>query len=252
MRIVSLDFCADQYVLKLADRDQILALSPDATREFSFMREEAFGLPTVRSLAEDVLILKPDLVVRSYGGGPNAGEFFQRAGIPVLQVGWATTIDGEGAGTIAGIISHMADGLGHPDRGQELVSDFSQRLEQIKARSESKSALYMTLTGVTTGGDTMVHEVLLAAGLTNYSKKPGWHSLPLERLAYDRPDMVAAAFYDAKTNHRDRWSAARHPIARRELAQAEVVKLESAWLACGGWFYVEAIEALAGGDAVND
>ncbi|PZU18112.1 MAG: iron ABC transporter substrate-binding protein, partial [Citromicrobium sp.] len=28
-RIVSLDYCADQYVLKFADREDILALSPD-------------------------------------------------------------------------------------------------------------------------------------------------------------------------------------------------------------------------------
>ena len=76
MRIVSLDFCSDQYVLKLADRAQILALSPDAGREFSFMREAAAGLPTVRPVAEDVLILQPDLVIRSYGGGPKAGVFF--------------------------------------------------------------------------------------------------------------------------------------------------------------------------------
>ena len=42
-RIVSLDFCADQYVLKLADRESILAVSRDATKDFSFMREEALG-----------------------------------------------------------------------------------------------------------------------------------------------------------------------------------------------------------------
>ena len=30
MRIVSLDYCADQYVLKLVDRERILAVSPDA------------------------------------------------------------------------------------------------------------------------------------------------------------------------------------------------------------------------------
>ena len=100
MRIVSLDFCADQYVLKLADREQILAVSPDAVREFSYIRETAQGLPTVRSVAEDVLILKPDLVVRSYGGGPKAGDFFERAGIPVLQVGWTATVHGDGPNTI--------------------------------------------------------------------------------------------------------------------------------------------------------
>ncbi|MCG8441008.1 MAG: ABC transporter substrate-binding protein, partial [Caulobacterales bacterium] len=81
-RVVSLDFCADQYVLKLVERQRVLALSPDATREFSYMRAEAAGVRSVRPRAEDVILLEPDLVVRSYGGGPNAAAFFERAGVP--------------------------------------------------------------------------------------------------------------------------------------------------------------------------
>ena len=67
MRIVSLDFCADQYVLKLADRGSILALSPEAVMAHSYLREQAAGLRSVRPLAEDAIALQPDLVVRSYG-----------------------------------------------------------------------------------------------------------------------------------------------------------------------------------------
>jgi iron complex transport system substrate-binding protein len=247
MRIVSLDFCADQYVLKLADREQILALSPDGKREFSFMRDQAKGLPTVRPLAEDVLILKPDLVVRSYGGGPNAGALFERAGIPVLQVGWANSIDGEAVGTIPSVIADLAEGLGQAERGQSVIDDFKQRLNRIRANPSGKSTLYMTPTGVTTGGETMVDQMLQAAGLNNYMDKPGWHSLPLERLAYERPDMVAAAFYSARTDHENVWSPSRHPIAKRELSETPRVDLEGAWLACGGWFILEAVEALVEG-----
>lgn len=252
MRIVSLDFCADQYVLKLADRDQILALSPDAERDFSFMRAEAKDLPTVRALAEDVLILKPDLVVRSYGGGPNAGAMFERAGIPVLQVGWARSVHGEDVGSIPRVIIDVADGLGQSERGQQLVAEFTQRLSQLKADASGKSALYMTPAGVTTGGNTMAHEMMQAAGLINFMDKPGWHSLPLERLAYERPEMVATAYYDAKTNHDNVWSPSRHPIAKRELSETPRTDLEGAWLSCGGWFILEAVEALAQGAARDD
>lgn len=42
--------------------------------------------------AEDILALQPDLIVRSYGGGPNAAAFFKRAGVPVLNVGRANTL----------------------------------------------------------------------------------------------------------------------------------------------------------------
>lgn len=247
MRIVSLDFCADQYVLKLADREQILAISPDAVRDFSYMRDTAVGVPTVRSIAEDVLILKPDLVVRSYGGGPNAAAFFERAGVHVLQVGWATSVHGDDVNTIPDIIQQVADGLNQAERGADLIAEFESRLSEIQADASDKTTLYVTPSGVTTGGNSLVDKMMSAAGLKNFSKKPGWHSLPLERLAYERPDLVAAAYFDTRTNHGHEWSAARHPIAERELSSANLVPLEGAWLGCGAWFALEAIEALAQG-----
>ncbi|MEM9179271.1 MAG: ABC transporter substrate-binding protein [Pseudomonadota bacterium] len=248
-RIVSLDFCADQYLLKFADREQILAVSPDAVRDFSFMREEAVGVPTVRSLAEDVILLKPDLVVRSYGGGPNAGAFFERAGIPVLQVGWASSIHGDDISSIPKITRDVAAGLGHSDRGEALVQSYQARLAQVQASASDRSTLYMTPSGVTSGGNSMIHEAMVAAGLRNFADRQGWHSLPLERLAYERPDLITAAFFGVRTNHQHGWSAARHPVAKRELSEADMIKLDSAWLSCGGWYVIEAIEALAEGAA---
>ena len=247
LRIVSLDYCADQYVLKLAEPEQILAISPDAVKAFSYMRESAVGVPTVRPVAEDVLILKPDLVVRSYGGGPNAAAFFERAGIPVLQVGWASNVDSEELGSIPSLIQHMADGLGQGERGQALVLEFRQRLNAIEARTGGNAALYMTPAGVTSGPGSLVHEMLVAAGLENFQENPGWRSLPLERLAYEQPDVVAAAFFETLTNHPNAWSASNHPVARAQLQEPSTVPLQGAWTACGGWFILDAIEALADG-----
>ena len=246
-RIVSLDYCADQYVLKLADREQILAVSPDAVKDFSYMREAAVDMATVRPIAEDVLVLRPDLVVRAYGGGPNAAAFFERAGIPVLQLGWASDIDGEELGSIPNLIEHMADGMGQSSRGRALVTAFRSRLKAIQARSTGDVALYMTPAGVTTGPGSLVHEMLLAAGLENFQRRPGWRSLPLELLAYEQPDLVAAAFFGTRTNHPDAWSASSHPIVRKQLVEPTTVPLEGAWTACGGWFILDAIEALAAG-----
>ena len=247
MRIVSLDYCADQYVLKLADREQILAISPDGVKSFSYMRAAAEGVPTVRSIAEDVLVLKPDLVVRSYGGGPNAMAFFEGAGIPVLQVGWSSNLNPEGQGSIPAVIAQMAEGLGQAERGNALIAEFQTRLNTVQAGQDERSALYMTLAGVTTGPGSLIHEMLQAAGLTNFQEEAGWHSLPLERLAYEQPDIIAAAFFESAARSPDAWSASRHPIARRQLSNQTVIPLEGAWTACGGWFLMDAVEALAAG-----
>lgn len=239
-RIVSLDYCADQYVLKFAQRDQILALSPDATAPESYMRASAIGLPTTRASAENILLLKPDLIVRAHGGGPKAAAFFERAGIPVVQVGWAGDLDG-----VKQVARDMAAALGVPEQGEAVAADMDRRLAAISDVSIPRTILYMTPSGVTAGPGNLVHDMLIAAGYQNFETRPGWHELPLERLAFEQPDMVAAAFFDVQTNHVDTWSAMRHPIARAQLTDRDSVMLSGALTACGGWFITDAIEALA-------
>ncbi len=239
VRIISLDFCADQFVLKLVDRDRILAISPDADADFSYMRDAARGLKKVRPIAEDALVLKPDLVVRSYGGGPNAAHFFERAGVPVLNVGWANDLE-----AVKRVILEMAEGLDEAERGRQVVSEMEARLQALQENDRVK-ALYMTPAGVTTGSGSLVHEMLLAANLENFQTQPGWRSIPLERLAYEQPELVVTAFFDTKTNHPDAWSAMAHPIARAQLRERPSVSLNGAWTACGGWFLMDAIEALS-------
>ncbi len=276
-RIVSLDFCADQYVLRLAERERILAVSPDAERDFSYMRERAAGLPTVRPVAEDVIVLKPDLVVRSYGGGPQAPVMFARAGVPVHNVGWA-----EDFPAILRTIGETATALGNPDQGHAVAAEMLGRLAALNEHASGDyrhggapradtdgtvraadpggdapraanpggnppraAALYMTPAGVTSGPGSLIHEMLTAAGLDNFQARPGWRSIPLERLAYEQPKLIAAAFFGSLTNHPHGWSPARHPVARTQLAERAVVPIEGAWTACGAWFLMDAVEALA-------
>ena len=243
-RIVSLDFCADQYVLRFAERDRILALSPDAEREFSYMREQAAGLPTVRPVAEDVIVLKPDLVVRAYGGGPQAAVMFQRAGVPVHNVPWAESIE-----AVTEVVLETASALGSEDRGQAVATEMQARLAALPSLVQDVEALYMTPAGVTSGPGSLVHEIFVAAGLENFQTRPGWRPIPLERLAYERPDLIVPAFFDNLTNHPHAWSPMRHPVARSQLQARETIPMQGAWTACGAWFLMDAVEALAAGAA---
>ncbi len=241
-RIVSLDYCADQYLLQLVGRERILALSPDAEREFSYLREAAAGIPTVRPLAEDVLVLEPDLVIRSFGGGPNAAALYARAGVAVLNIGSAGTIE-----DVMSVLTDVAAGLGETERGAALLAEMRGRLADLgqAGTGPGPRTLYMTPGGVTTGPGSLVHEMMLAAGLLNYQQLPGWRPIPLEALAFAAPELIAHATFGAGSGDRDRWSAMRHPLARNQLASGEVVPLQGAWTACGGWFVLDAIEALA-------
>lgn len=243
-RIVSLDYCADQFVLGLADRRDILAVSPDAGAAFSYLRAAAAGLPSVRPRAEDVLILEPDLVVRSYGGGPNVRAFFERAGVPVLQIGRVDDMDGARA-----VTRDAARGLGVPERGEALIAEMDARLQRTRVHNPGTRALYVTPAGFTAGPGTLVHNLLAAAGLDNFQSRPGWRPIPLERLAYETPDAVAEATFGAGADHDDAWTRSRHPVARRALRSVPAVALDGATTACGGWFLADAVAALAALDS---
>ena len=264
MRIVSLDYCADQYVLALAAPAQILALSPDATAPFSYLREQAVGLPTLRPEVETVLLAGADLVVRSYGGGPGAGALLQQAGVTVVDIGWVSTLDDGRAQSLTARSARIAAALGNPSRGAALIADLRSRLAAVAAQRPANTpvphdapadqapdsatgagTLYLTPSGVTTGPGDLVHEMLTAAGRRNYETRPGWHSIDLEHLVHNPPARVAAAFFDSQQQPLQPWSAMRHPVARAQLRDRPTVALPGAVVACGGWFLLDAVEALA-------
>ena len=240
-RIVSLDYCADQYVLKFIPRARIAALSIDAEKSFSYMRREAAGLKKTRAAAENVLVLKPDLIVRSYGGGPNAAAFFARAGVPVVQLGYASSLEETKAAILA-----AADALGASEAGRAVVEDMETRLAAIAPPADDPArVLYLSSGGATTGPGSLIHEVVEAAGFRNFVETPGWRALPLEALAYEKPDLVATAFYEEGAHALDRANPAAHDFARALLRETPRVDLKGAWTACPGWFVVDAVEALA-------
>jgi iron complex transport system substrate-binding protein len=238
-RIVSLDYCADQFVLKLADRTDIVALSPDATRGFSFLRQEAVGVATVRPSAEDILALNPDLIVRSYGGGPSAQAFFERAGIKVHQIGW-----GNDFAAVRTNVQEAAAALGQVKKGANVIADFDKRLSAIP-KANGISALYLTPGGIASGSGSMVDLMMRQAGLTNFQKEAGWHPLPLERLVMEKPGLVAQTSFGEASSFQDYWSSARHKVISDTLKSAPVVRLDGATTACAGWFVMDGVETLA-------
>ena len=227
-------------VMGLADRDQILAVSPHAGRAFSHLRDKAKGLPVVRALAEDVIALQPDLVVRSWGGDSRALAFYERLGIDVIQIGYAS--DFEGA---ARVTRQVGEALGQSERAEALAKRLG-----FGVAATGKQALYLTPGGVTAGKGTMIDAIMQAAGLTNVVEEAGWINLPLEQLVQSPPDRVLAAFFGFDEDTASNWSLSRHPVMQRVMKNAETIQLDESRLACPAWFV--AGEAADVADAVAD
>jgi iron complex transport system substrate-binding protein len=240
-RVVSLDYCADQYVLALADRGQIAAVSRGAARDDSFYRARAAGLARTRGTLEEVLALAPDLVVRNWGGPWDAQTVYARFGVPVLQVG-----DPADFAAARADLLNAAQKLGQPARGAALAADLDARLARLAALPAPRApdVLYLSAGGAVAGEGVMIDSVIRAAGGRNFTRGAGWTVLPLERLARLPPVLIATGFFGTGRERMNAWSPSRHPVLRRALAQSRAVELPAAAISCQAWHAIDAAETL--------
>lgn len=239
-RIVSLDYCADQFVLALADRDQIAALSRGSQRDDSYFRDRARGIRQVRDTLEEVLALRPDLVVRNWGGPWDAEQVYARFNVPVLQVGDSPSFPAARADLL-----DAAQTLGHSERGAALARDLDLRLARLAAHRSGAPVMYLSGGGAVAGSGTLIDAAITAAGGRNIRTDASWQVMPLERLVQTPPALVALGFFHTSRDRMNSWSPSRHPALRRALANARTVSLPPAAISCEAWYAVDAAEVIA-------
>jgi iron complex transport system substrate-binding protein len=239
-RIVSLDYCADQFVLALADRDQIAALSIGSRRDDSYFRERARGMRQTRGTLEEVLALRPDLVIRNWGGPWDAEQVYARFEVPVLQVG-----DTPDFAVARADLLDAAQILGHPERGAAIARDLDTRLARLAATRSNAPVMYLSGGGAVAGSGTMIDAAITAAGGRNIRTEENWQVLPLERLVQTPPALIALGFFDTSRDRVNAWSPSRHPTLRRALANARTVSLPPGAIACEAWYAIDAAETIA-------
>lgn len=238
LRVMSLDGCADQYVLAMLP-DAELALSPRADDADSYFAEQARGRRRVRPGLEAAVGFQPDLVVRQWGGDARLLAALERRGVKVVEIGDASSL-----GDVRANVVKVADELGRPEVGARLVSGMDARLADAARRAGPREpALYLTASGWTSGPGTLVDAVMTAAGLENAAKAPGFGAVGVEALALNPPDRFVLSFFDRPGS--DRHGVGRHEVVRRAVSSGDAKVIPAALLSCPAWYTAEAVEIVA-------
>ena len=246
-RIVSLNLCADQYLLALADPGQIAALTVFAhDPQMSAAAEQAARLPVSRGSAEQVLALRPDLIIASPTRRRETMEQLRGRRIATLDLPSAESYD-----AIVAQVRLVAAAVGHPQRGEALIARMNAELAKLPAQSGGgATAAYYQRRGFLTGTGTLVDDLMRRAGLSNLATrlgKPSLARISLEEMALARPDYLIVE--TASDRIADQGTEMLHhpilsPIAR--------LKLPQAWTVCGGPSYVQAAASLTAQLARSD
>ncbi len=244
-RIVSINMCMDELVLRLADRDAIASitwLSQDPRN--ANMADVAKGLPVNNGLAEEALSYRPDLVL--------AGAFTERSTVALLEQVGARIVEFPVPETLEGVrrqIREVAALIGEPERGEALVADIDRRLARISvdANRAPLSAIILRPNGYTVGPGSLVDEILRRAGMVNLAARldvGAYQQIPLERLALLDADVLivdSEGFAEPSLA----TAALSHPIVAALARRLKVVTLPSRLWTCPGPGVVEAVQRLA-------
>jgi iron complex transport system substrate-binding protein len=238
-RIVSLNLCADQYLLALADRSQIAGLSPNvADPELSAAAAQAVGLHIMGESAEGILAMEPDLLVDTPGGPSEAATALSGRRYRTLELPPA-----ESYAEIVAQIRQVAAAIGQVPRGEALIARMNRDLAGLPRRSDRPVAAYYQRRGYLTGTGTLIDDLMHRLGLRNLAGKlgkPALAQLSLEELIAARPDYLIV---ESNADHvvDQGTEMLHHPV----LDGIPRLRLPQSWTVCGGPAYVLAAHSLA-------
>ena len=189
-RIVSLNLCADQLLLRLADRDQIASLSPLVRdRGFSFLVEESMSVKVNEGRGEVILFSGTDLVLTGRYGSHTKRELLQRHGLDVMVLDpWRSLDHGREQ------IRSVAARVGHPERGEALIAQIDAALARTKdIVPRGRTLLIYHRRGWVPGPDSLTGELARHMGFTLHQEKLGLARgglVRLEAVVATPPDYI--------------------------------------------------------------
>lgn len=242
--IVSTNPCADAMLLQLVPARRIAAIShysrdPSAT---SIPLDVAARFPTTHGTAEEVVAMRPDLVIASSFTNGATREAYRRAGLRTLYLDSPTSI----AASIEQV-RMLANALAVPRAGEAMARKIERSVAAAHWPGEPVPALLWLGGDLASGGGTLLDEMMRRAGFHDAAVDYGLQGtgpLPAERVVAAPPRvMIAPDANDPGDRGRAAQLRARAIAASgRHVLQAQ---FDRRLMNCGGPVIADAMTRLA-------
>jgi iron complex transport system substrate-binding protein len=244
MRIVSLNMCVDAILVELVSHDRIAALSHYARDpQRSTISDIAQRLPITYETAEEVVALRPDLVLTSRHSAPATRNALKRVGIRFEMFNVPQTV----AGSLEQV-RQVARLLGTEREGEAMVARIEQALDaaRLPADEEPFTAAVYQPGGLSAGANTVIGELMELTGLRNVAARYGvkdYRPLPLEVLVSAPPDVLLVGETSPGAPLREE-RVVRHRALRALESQMTQEIFPARLLFCAGPTMIEAAKTL--------
>jgi len=240
-RIVSMNVCTDQVLLTLADPEQILGLSRYARG--AWVSGDVRRYPTLSGGAEDVLVLKPDVVVASLFDKRATRELLKANGLRLAELAVPRNLT-----EVKDQLRELGDIAGHPDRAAQQVARLDAALARARQAVAEKHYRVLPLSrrGWVAGSDSFVGSLLAETGLFNIAGDLGFAFggfAPLEAIVSLKPDLLLVSQVGDFARD-DGQAFLLHPALERFYPHEKRIVIPERLTECGGVMLAEALDVL--------
>lgn len=242
-RVVSLNVCTDQMAMLVAAEGQLYSVSHLAVDpSVSTMADTARQYTINYGLAEEIFMMKPDLVLAGTYTTRSTVELLRKLGIAVEEFAPATSFD-----EVRANFRRMGQLLGRKEKVQSILARFDAEIDALAAQPPTgKTVALYYANSYTSGSGTLVDAVVEAAGVGNIARRLGLSGtarLPLEALILASPDIVVLGDhrYSRPALAEANFS---HPAFEAFISNKTVLTIPPPATICGGPFTVDAARFL--------
>ncbi len=242
--IASMNVCTDQLLIPLADPEQILGLSRYSRDRFeSWAADAAHRYRILSGGAEDILMLRPDVVVASLFDKRSTRELLKQKGLRLAEFAVPRNLE-----AVKAQIREMAEIVQHPDRAAAEIARLDAAIARARRVVVEKhySVLPLSRRGWVAGSDSLVSSLLAETGLNNAAGDLGVGTggfASLEAIVNAKPDFLLVS--DAGDRAEDDGHAfLLHPALERFYPAAKRIVIPDRLTVCGGVMLAEALDVL--------
>jgi iron complex transport system substrate-binding protein len=243
-RIVSMNVCTDQLLITLADPEQILGLSRYSRDAWqSWAADDASRYRLLSGGAEDVLVLRPDIVVASQFDKRSTRELLREKGLHLAEFAVPQNLD-----EVKTQIREMGDIVGHPDRAAAEIARLNAAIARARRAVADKhySVLPLSRRGWVSGSESLVSSLLAETGLFNAASDLGvayGGFASMEAIVNLKPDFILVSEAGDRAED-DGRAFLLHPALERFYPPSRRIVIPERLTVCGGVMLADALDVL--------
>jgi iron complex transport system substrate-binding protein len=241
-RVMSLNLCADPYLMAFANKAQIMALTPlsrDASLSANAAAAENF--PVSDGQIESIIELKPDLVIVSSWSDPMRNALIKRLGFELL------TLDAAQNYTAArDEIITLGKAIGREAQARAYLQNLDTALAALQKLTHAPKVLPLQRRNLTVGRGHILDDILRRAGAVNLGRDTS--DSPMRRVSLENALAVQADYI--LVNETDEMPDSRgmefvtHPALARAYPATRRLHIGNNLLVCAGASTPRAVAAL--------